>query len=157
MNVGTAEEDVTSTSSSAASTATVVSKKEPIPLEIEATFPTLQPMSVSEKRLGRDRLVVYAYISACARLKRSRRLKAIDAEETSKRKREEARNTLEAYLYRLRDLLSDEDATAPFVKCSQTSERKKLSEKVDETLVWLNDKGDDANTMEYIDKRSALE
>ena len=91
VNVGTAEEDATSTSSSAASTATVVSKKEPIPLEIEATFPTLQPMSVAEKRLGRDRLVVHAYVSTCARLKRSLRLKAIDAEETSKRDRKSTR------------------------------------------------------------------
>ena len=82
---------------------------------------------------------------------------AIDAEEASKRRHEEARNTLEAYLYRLRDLLSEESESAPFVKCSQPSERKKLSEKVDETLAWLNDHGDDADTIQYIDKRTALE
>ena len=53
--------------------------------------------------------------------------------------------------------MSDDSPSTPFGKCSQTSERKKLSEKVGETLVWLNDNGDDVNTMEYIDKRTALE
>ena len=85
------------------------------------------------------------------------RLKAIDIEEASKRKREESRNTLEGYLYRLRDLLADESNDAPFVKCSQPSERKSLAEKVDETLAWLQDHGEDADTIQYIDKRTALE
>ena len=57
----------------------------------------------------------------------------------------------------MRDLLSDDAATSPFVKCSQPSERKKLSEQLDSTLAWLNDHGDDADTMRYIDKRTALE
>ncbi|TFK82826.1 actin-like ATPase domain-containing protein [Polyporus arcularius HHB13444] len=138
-DVGTAEADSTATSSSAETSATAVSKKEPIPLEIDTKFPTISPMSVAEKRIGRDRL------------------KAIDAEEASKRRREEARNTLEAYVYRLRDLLEDESTEAPFVKCSQSAERKAISEKLAETYTWLQEHGDDATTMEYIDKRTALE
>ena len=57
VNVGEAQEDATSTSSSssAAPSTTAVSKKEPIPLEIEATFTSLPPMSFQEKRRGRDR------------------------------------------------------------------------------------------------------
>ena len=108
-------------------------------MEIEVKFPTISPMTVKEKRAGRDRLL------------------AVDAEETSKRKREEARNTLESYIYKLRDLLEDESSEAPFVKCSQNQERKAIAEKVDETLVWLQDHGEDADTIEYIDKRTALE
>ncbi|KAJ8481302.1 hypothetical protein ONZ51_g6075 [Trametes cubensis] len=143
-DVGTAEEEsttVTSSSSSSApeASATAVKAREPIPLEIEVKFPTISPMTVKEKRAGRDRLL------------------AVDAEETSKRKREEARNTLESYIYKLRDLLEDESSEAPFVKCSQTQERKAIAEKVDETLVWLQDHGEDADTIEYIDKRTALE
>ncbi|KAH9920858.1 actin-like ATPase domain-containing protein [Epithele typhae] len=139
VNVGEAEEDTSTTTSSAAAAASAVSKKEPIPLEIESKFPALAPMSVTEKRVGRERL------------------KAIDTQELSKRKHEEARNTLEGYIYKLRDLLSDESPSAPFMKCSQSEERKKIAQKVDETLVWLNEHGDDANTAQYIEQRSALE
>ncbi|KAI0633042.1 actin-like ATPase domain-containing protein [Trametes polyzona] len=139
-DVGTAEEDATSSASSDEPAPTVAAKpRDPIPLEIDVKFPTVAPMSVAQKRAGRERLL------------------AVDAEEAAKRKREEARNTLESYLYRLRDLLSDESSDSPFVKCSQAAERKALAEKTDETLTWLADHGDDADTMQYIDKRTALE
>ena len=77
---------------------TAVTKKEPIDLEIDVKFPSIPPMSVEQKRLGRDKL------------------RAIDAEEGAKRRREEARNTLEGYIYKLRDLLADEssDSREPF-------------------------------------------
>ncbi|KAI0354229.1 actin-like ATPase domain-containing protein [Trametes cingulata] len=139
-DVGTAEEEATSTASTAEASATVVAKpKDPISLDIEVKFPSIAPMSVKEKRAGRERLL------------------AVDAEETAKRKREEARNTLESYIYKLRDLLQDESSESPFVKCSQNSERKAIAEKVDETYAWLQEHGDDADTMQYIDKRTALE
>ncbi|KAI8996318.1 actin-like ATPase domain-containing protein [Trametes punicea] len=143
-NVGSAEEDTTSETASASSSAAeasaaVAKSKEPISLELDVKFPTIPPMSVKEKRAGRDRLL------------------AIDAEESAKRKREEARNTLEGYIYKLRDLLSDESSESPFMKCSQDTERKALAEKVDETLAWLQDHGEDADTIQYIDKRTALE
>ena len=140
-DVGTAEEDTTSTSSSSAAepSATVVTKKEPINLDIDVKFASIPPMSVAEKRSGRDRL------------------KAIDAEEGVKRRREEARNTLEGYIYKLRDLLGDDSSEAPFMKCSQASERKRISEKVDEAYSWLQEHGDDAETIQYIDHRTALE
>lgn len=80
---------------------------------------------------------------------------AIDAEEGTKRRREEARNTLEGYCYKLRDLLGEESAGSPFVKCSQDSERKAISERLQETIHWLAEHGDEADTIQYIDKRSA--
>ncbi|KAI0772399.1 actin-like ATPase domain-containing protein [Trametes elegans] len=137
-DVGTAE-DATSSASAAEAAATTLKPKEPISLDIDTKFPTLAPMTVKQKRAGRDRLL------------------AVDAEENAKRKREEARNTLEGYIYKLRDLLQDESSESPFVKCSQSAERKALAEKVDETLAWLTEHGDDADTIQYIDKRSALE
>jgi hypoxia up-regulated 1 len=81
----------------------------------------------------------------------------IDRDEATKRRREEARNSLEGYLYRVRDLLSDPNAGTPFMKCSQEEERKVLAEKVEETISWLHDKGDLAETSQLYDKRNAVE
>lgn len=69
---------------------------------------------------------------------------------------EEARNTLEGYLYRVRDLLQEEGET-PFRKCSKEGERSAMGEKLEETFAWLHDEGEDAETKEYIDRRAALE
>jgi len=84
-------------------------------------------------------------------------LRAIDAEELSKTRREEARNTFEGYLYRLRDLLDEDNKDTPFKKCSQASERKTIAEKLDESFAWLSDRGDLADTSQLLDKRIALE
>ncbi|KAI0830309.1 actin-like ATPase domain-containing protein [Trametes gibbosa] len=142
-DVGTAEEEAATVASSPLSAAeaevTTGKPKAPISLEVEVKFPTIAPMSVKQKRAGREKLL------------------AVDAEESTKRRREEARNTLEGYIYKLRDLLGDGASESPFVKCSQAAERKALAEKTDETLVWLQDHGDDADTIQYIDKRTALE
>lgn len=83
-------------------------------------------------------------------------LRALDNMEMSKQLREEAHNTLEGYLYKLRDLLNDGPET-PFTKCSQPSERQTLSNKLSETIEWLHDEGDTADTLQLWEKRSALE
>ena len=85
------------------------------------------------------------------------RLRALDAEEASKVRREEARNSFEGYLYRLRDLLDPYNTETPFKKCSQDSERKAISEKLDESFSWLFEMGDLAETSQLLDKRVALE
>lgn len=76
--------------------------------------------------------------------------------ERSKRRTEEARNNLESYLYKLRDLLSDESET-PFTKCSQPGERSAIQKKLEETLVWMHDEADDADTTQFLEKLSSLE
>ncbi len=81
---------------------------------------------------------------------------AIDRAEAEKRLAEEARNGLEGYLYRVRDLLS-EDGDTPFVKCSKEPERAEMKRKLDETFTWLHEHGDDAKTQDYVKRRSALE
>lgn len=86
-----------------------------------------------------------------------RRLQALDGEEAGKRRREEARNNLEAYLYKLRDLLEDDNTNSPFVKCSKDAERKRIADKLKETSAWLSDHGDDADTNALVAKRTALE
>ena len=84
------------------------------------------------------------------------RLIAIDVSEASKRRREEARNNLEGYLYRLRDLLEDDEQT-PFKRCSKAEERQALTEKLEGTLSWLHNEADEADTVQFWDKRNAIE
>jgi hypoxia up-regulated 1 len=84
------------------------------------------------------------------------RLREIDNIEGSKRRMEEARNNLETYLYKLRDLLSDESET-PFMKCSQQGERSAIQEKLEETLTWMHDEADYADTTQFLEKLSGLE
>ncbi len=96
-------------------------------------------MSVAEKRAARDRLA------------------AIDREEASKQRRGEARNSLEGYLYRVRDLLEDENSETPFKKCSQEQERQIIQSKLEEGFNWLHEHGDDADTKQYIDQRASIE
>jgi hypothetical protein len=76
--------------------------------------------------------------------------------EAVKRRNEDARNDLEGYLYRVRDLLSDDGEHAPFVKCSQPIERDEISAKLEETLAWLNEEGDRAETTTLVEKHKAL-
>ena len=85
------------------------------------------------------------------------RLRLVDYEEAAKQRKEEARNNLEGYLYRVRDLLDESHVDTPFKKCSQESERKTIAEKVSETIAWLHDKGDLAETSQFWDKRNAVE
>lgn len=136
-------ESETSSSSSADPSATAetkpVKKDNTIPLELNVKLASIPPMSVAEKRAARDRLM------------------AIDRLESGKRAREEARNSLEGYLYRVRDLLEDDSTESPFVKCSQQAERKAMEKKLQESFAWLSEHDDDALTKDFIAQRSALE
>ncbi|XP_006455585.1 hypothetical protein AGABI2DRAFT_210009 [Agaricus bisporus var. bisporus H97] len=110
-----------------------------IPLTVNVRFTTISPMTVEEKQQSR------------------KKLRAVDQEEAIKTRREEARNTFESYLYRLRDLLDDESAETPFKKCSRETEREALATRLDESFQWLFDRGDIADTTHFLDKRIALE
>ncbi|KAG6864109.1 hypothetical protein C0991_012444 [Blastosporella zonata] len=116
-----------------------VSKEDTIKLKIVTTFPVVPPMSVEQKKEARSRL------------------RAIDQEEAAKTKKDEARNTLESYLYRLRDLLDEENKDTPFKKCSKESERQAITEKLEASFTWLHDRGDIAETSQFLNKRISLE
>ncbi|RXW20133.1 hypothetical protein EST38_g5719 [Candolleomyces aberdarensis] len=148
---GSASSSSSSTSSTAAAEGSAASddeaekkeekkKPKPGPVEIELKinnqWTTVPPMTVKQKKAARE---------------------SVDAEELAKHRREEARNTFESYLYRLRDLLSDESEEKPFRKCSQPAERAKLTEVLEDSFQWLNDRGDLAETSQLLDKRIALE
>jgi hypoxia up-regulated 1 len=109
-----------------------------IPLDMKITPLSIRPLNFAEKRKARDLLA------------------AIDSAELGKRKREEARNLLEGYLYRLRDLLDGQD-DSPFIEFSKPEEREKLSESLSKTLHWMNEESDDADTNDFWTRRQKLE
>ncbi|KAJ7057924.1 Hsp70 protein-domain-containing protein [Mycena amicta] len=117
----------------------VVPKDNTITLNTTVVFPTIPPMTVDQKKTARSRL------------------RAIDLEEAAVARKEEARNSFESYLYRMRDLLDPENRDTPFKQCSQGSERQAISDKLDESFAWLYDRGDVAETSQFLDKRNALE
>ncbi|KAF7326636.1 Actin-like ATPase domain-containing protein [Mycena venus] len=114
-------------------------KDNTITLNTTVVFPTIPPMTAEHKKNARSRL------------------RAIDLDEAAVARKEEARNTFESYLYRMRDLLDEENRDTPFKQCSQEAERKAIAAKLDESFAWLHDKGDVAETSQFLDKRNALE
>jgi len=116
-----------------------VPKDNTITLNTTVVFPTIPPMTVDHKRNARSRL------------------RAIDLDEAAVARKEEARNTFEGYMYRLRDLLDENNRDTPFKQCSQESERQAIAAKLEESFAWLHDKGDVAETSQFLDKRNALE
>ena len=77
--------------------------------------------------------------------------------EAAKRRREETLNSLEAYLYRMRDLLDSADESNPFFKCSKPDERTALEREVSQTLSWMHEDGDSATLADFRAKKAALE
>jgi hypoxia up-regulated 1 len=114
-------------------------KEDTISLTVNARFTTISPMTVEEKKAARARL------------------RKVDAAELKQRRKEEARNSFEGYLYRMRDLLDDDNSDTPFKKCSQPSERTKITEKLEELFTWMHEDSDDADTAHFLEKRSSLE
>ena len=80
----------------------------------------------------------------------------MEAEEAAIAAREEQRNILEGYVYKLRDLL-ESDSQHVFVKCSQESERRAISRGLKDVSNWLHAHADDAQTRDFIEKRTSLE
>ncbi|KAJ7650569.1 Hsp70 protein-domain-containing protein [Roridomyces roridus] len=98
-------------------------KDNTITLNTSVVFPTIPPMTVDHKKNSRSRL------------------RAIDLDEAAVARKEEARNSFEGYMYRLRDLLDENNRDTPFTQCSQDSERKAIADKLEESFTWLHDKG----------------
>jgi hypoxia up-regulated 1 len=128
------------TSSAADTTATVKppSAKDTIPLTLRTHSLTLLPLSGPEKAVAQQRLV------------------ALDKNEATRRRKEEAYNMLEGYLYRLRDYL-DGEPTSPFKLFSKAEERKSLERKLEEALAWINEHGENAETGDLWAQREVLE
>ena len=80
------------------------------------------------------------------------RLAAFDAADEARRDREETLNTLEAYVYRARDLLSQEDFTE-YMKPDEVTTAQGLT---DSTGEWLSSDGNSADVKVLKEKLKAL-
>lgn len=81
------------------------------------------------------------------------RLRDIKTHESKKLARDEARNVLEAYIYRARDLVDADN----FLAVSTESERKAIKAKTEKTNDWMSDEGDSADIKVLNAKRRELE
>ncbi|KAH9954483.1 actin-like ATPase domain-containing protein [Russula dissimulans] len=137
-----AEDGSTSTvdpSASSKSTKTPATPKDmTVPLTVTVKFPSVAPMGLEQKREARQRLIM------------------MEAEEAAIAAREEQRNILEGYVYKIRDLL-ESDSQHPFVRHSQESERRAISRKLKDVSSWFHTHADDAQTKDFIEQRSSLE
>lgn len=80
------------------------------------------------------------------------RLSAFDASDRDRILREESLNELEAFIYRSRDLVEDED----FVKSIKPGQLSVLKEKVSAASDWLYDGGSSARTSEFQERLKAM-
>lgn len=81
------------------------------------------------------------------------RMKAFDASDKARRLREEALNQLEAFTYKVRDLLEKED----FIKASTAEERATLETKTNDASDWLYGDGADATREELKARHKELQ
>ncbi|SGY12690.1 BQ5605_C011g06581 [Microbotryum silenes-dioicae] len=111
----------------------------PPPKSIHLTPTTISlervPMSAEEKKDARTRM------------------REMKLAEMRKLQREEARNILEAFLYKAKELITSSE----FEGASQPHERKILEEKVASTNEWLWDEGDSAPTKDLKAKKAELD
>ncbi|KAF9187414.1 Hypoxia up-regulated protein 1 [Haplosporangium sp. Z 767] len=105
---------------------TVTTHTEKVVLKVQTEHKGIQPLTEASKKES---------------LAKIQRLDALDA---VKRAREEARNTLESFLYRGRDLLEKDE----IIEVSTEEERAKLSENLSTVSEWLDD-NEDAEAVEF--------
>ncbi|WVQ70033.1 uncharacterized protein L199_008257 [Kwoniella botswanensis] len=115
------------------------SKKQKIALRFKEKHIGLRPMTGEEKRTTQARL------------------QSIAAYESAKFAREEARNLLEGYLYRLSGLLSPDSDIKALHEYATQAERDKIRDLVDKTMEWLGDHAETADEKTLKGKRSDLE
>lgn len=85
------------------------------------------------------------------------RLGAIATYEKAKAAREEARNVLEGYLYRLQGLLDDGSENRALHDFATEAERKALRRLLDDTFAWLSDNAETAEEKVLRARRGDLE
>ncbi|KAG0235393.1 hypothetical protein BGW42_005372 [Actinomortierella wolfii] len=127
-NATTDKEKVASnkTDENSKKTDTPAIKVEKVTLQIATEFRGIAPLTESSKKES---------------LARIRRLDALDA---AKRAREEARNNLESFLYRARELLHRDE----IIEVTNEEQREQLSSKLSEASEWFED-NEDAERKEF--------
>ncbi|UKZ77314.1 hypothetical protein TrVFT333_005034 [Trichoderma virens FT-333] len=105
------------------------------------------PVEVSLEKAGTPQLTKAEWTKA------KDRLKAFAASDKARVQREEALNQLEAFTYKVRDLVDNE----AFISASTEEERQALSEKASEASDWLYEEGDAATKADFVAKLKALQ
>ncbi|WVF72219.1 hypothetical protein IAT40_007031 [Kwoniella sp. CBS 6097] len=114
-------------------------KPQKVALKFREKHVGIRPMTSEEKRTTQARLT------------------SIAAFESAKFAREEARNLLEGYLYRLSGLLSDDAENKALHEFASEKERKTLRKNVDEAMEWLGEEAERADEKTLRKKRADLE
>ncbi|KAL9115910.1 MAG: hypothetical protein Q9227_000278 [Pyrenula ochraceoflavens] len=134
----------TTSASSSSKTSGKSSAKTPAPT---GPYTVTIPIAVTAKNLGLGALPNEASMRSI-----KARLKAFDGSDRARLDRAEALNNLEAYTYRARDHLQDDDFLEHTTEEAQTILAEKLSAASD----WLYEDGLNANTAEYKAKLDGL-
>lgn len=119
-----AETSSTTSSTDAAESATTEKKKQLVVIPVEFTVEKSGVPQITKSNLN----------------KAKDRLKAFETSDKARRAREEALNQLEAFTYKIRDLLDSES----FIAASTEKERADLEKKAAATSEWLSEDGADA-------------
>ncbi|WWC89981.1 uncharacterized protein L201_004911 [Kwoniella dendrophila CBS 6074] len=114
-------------------------KKQKIALKFKEKHTGIRPMTGEEKRTTQARL------------------RSIATYESAKFAREEARNLLEGYLYRLSGLLSEDAENRALHDFAKKEERITLQSIVDKTMEWLGDHAETADEETLKGKRADIE
>ena len=85
------------------------------------------------------------------------RLASISAAEAAKAAREEARNILEGYLYKMSNLLDENADVKVLYDFATKKEREEISKIVSSTFEWLSDHAETASEKELRGKRMDIE
>ncbi|KAI1083769.1 stress protein ORP150 [Whalleya microplaca] len=140
------ESSTTSTTATSSASASSESSDSPASSPVPKKQLVVIPVDFTLEKVGTPGL------SKSELTKAKDRIKAFEASDKSRRLREEALNQLEAFTYRVRDLLDTES----FVAASSSEERAKLEKKAGELSDWLYEDGADASREELKSKLKAL-
>ena len=131
-------------------------KAEKAAIKFREKYLGIKPMTGEEKRATMARCVVQSECNF-ETLIVILRLISIASFESAKAAREEARNLLEGYLYRLQSFLDPGSETRALHDFSTPEERETLSRLLKETFEWLGDNAEGATEKVLKAKRAALE
>lgn len=105
----------------------------------------------------RERALGIKGLTGVEKRQTQQRLASIATFEAAMRAREEARNILEGYLYRLSNLLEEDAENRALHEFATDSERANLKDLVAVTFDWLHENAEDADVKTLFGKRTAIE
>ncbi|TPX35714.1 hypothetical protein SmJEL517_g01888 [Synchytrium microbalum] len=134
-NATTSASTKTTSTAAAAASAKETSSVEQVKLDVTVEYPVFPPLQESVKATAK------------------KRLSKMDAEDKGRLAREEARNTLEAFIYSARDFLQDTGIHS----ISTEAQRSAFESAISEHQSWLFDSADEQPTHEFVTRLEELQ